>query len=903
MRTKRILLTTLAVTTLLPAMAANYGCDSLEYSPTWTAESITLSFSKSTYYLTNANFTSPQTDTYKCTFDWQPQPNSGKNVQLYLSNSVSTSTTNISNGTFLKLRMASGGNLSLHDSPSGSAQVSATTTDGGMLHVEVYSSKEDGYTLARLIDSTSGDTVEYKRDGHYLLRSLLSYCTGKQAITNVTMYASETKQQKQTWESDTWQTASQNRGLFACLNEDGNTFVSWRARATDTDLTVYTLYRNDDMVGQFTTKTNVTLDGGATTDTYRLEVANDGVTDETQTMTANVSETSYFTIKLGTEPVYLYEGDYSNGKLWFCSASNYNVNKMQDCTETNFYVPNDCSAFDMDGDGEQEIIMKWDPSTSQDNGYASWTANTYIDCYKLNGQQLWRINMGNNIRSGPHYTQMLCYDFDGDGKGEMMLITAPGTKDAAGHYVAGYKTDSIGKVKDYSRGTYNNSGHIVYAPEYVTVFDGTTGLELASTPYYPSYDDGCGSHGWDEPSSSANLWNKGTRFRAAVAMLDGVHPSAVFNRGYYTQSFYTAYNWNGKQLYELWRHDTSTTDTEGSLYGQGSHSLAVADVDGDGCDEILSGASAVDHDGKVLWSTGFGHGDATHLGDFDPEHEGLEFFYINEEKSRNTLWSAALLDAKTGAVLSGRAYDGSDTGRGVIGDFDASHRGSEYCTQVAGGYTDSYLTDAKGNTFAKWYGEGSLATDYVSPDGIANDKASNPNFRIYWDGDLQDEWLDNRHVDHWDATAQTWQRVYTFAYNGKSACAINGTKENPCLQCDILGDWREEAVFYVEDGTDANGRKQYYLVVYTTTIPTEYKLPWLRDDRVYDMAIAWQNVGYNQPPHLSYSPAERFADDATTGIRSVVATPSQSLYNAAGLRLSAPQRGLNIIDGKKVIRW
>ncbi len=899
----KLLLTAIAFLVGLPSWAARYGCDSLDYSATWSSEEITLSVSKSTYYLTNANFTSPQTDNYKFEFDWLPKPNSGKNIQLYLSNSVSTSTTNISNGTFLKLCMGSGGGLSLHDSPSGSAQVSATLTDGGTLHVEVFGNKDGNYTLARIIDTTAGDTVEYKREGHYLLRSLLSYCTGKQTITNAVMYASAETQDDNAWESDIWQTATQNRGLFACLNSEGNTYVSWRARAFDTANTSFRLYRNNVLVGEYATRTNATLDGGNVGDEYRLEVLNGGVADATQTMTAVVNEKPYFAIKLGPEPVYLYEGDYSNGKLWFSPAGNYNANKMEDCTETNTYVPNDCSAYDMDGDGEQEIILKWDPSTCQDNGYGSWTANTYIDCYKLNGQQLWRINMGNNIRSGPHYTQMLCYDFDGDGKGELMLITAPGTKDAAGNHVAGYKPDSNGKVKDYSRGSYNHSGHIVDAPESVTVFDGTTGLELASTPYYPSYDEGCGSHGWDEPSSSANLWNKGTRFRAAVAMLDGVHPSAVFNRGYYTQTFYTAYNWNGKKLYELWRHNTSTTNTEGSLYGQGSHSLAVGDVDVDGCDEILAGASAVDHDGKVLWSTGFGHGDATHLGDFDPTNEGLEFFYINEEKSRNTLWSAALLDAKTGNVLTGRAYDGYDTGRGVIGDFDSSRKGSEYCTPEGGNYEGSKLTDVGGNAYAEWYGLGSLATDYVSPEGIANDKASCPNFRIYWDGDLQDEWLDNRHVDHWDSESQTWQRVYTFIYNGESACSINGTKENPCLQADLLGDWREEAIFYAEDGKDENGRRQFYLVVYNTTIPTEYSLPWLRDDHVYDMAIAWQNVGYNQPPHLSYLPSEKFAKGDATAISVVKeAQPQQRIFNLCGQRLSQPQRGVNIINGRKVMR-
>lgn len=858
--------------------------------------------SKATYYVTNGSFATPSTDNYYVEFDWVATVSS-KNASLYFSTSTSEKTTNIQKGGFFKLRMGTNGSFTAKTVTSGKDDsgnvIEQTVGTNDTLHVSLFAYKDNGEMEITITDKNNGTVVgSYVLSSYYILKSFIGYCSGASvAILNIKEYGETFSM------PDGYTQTAQNRALFACLNNEGNTFVSWRARATDNDNTSYRLYKNGGLIGTFTDKTNTIVNGGSITDNYKIEVYDNGIIDDSQTMTASVKEKPYFKIKLGPEPVYLYEGDYSDGgKLYWCAAENYNVNNLADHSADNYYTPNDCSAYDMDGDGEQEIILKWNPMTWQDNGYGSWTANTYIDCYKLDGTQLWRIDMGNNIRSGPHYTQMLCYDFDGDGKGEMMVITAPGTKDSKGNYVAGYEP-SDGKVKDYSRGTYNHSGHIVDAPEYVTVFNGETGEELASTRFYPSYYDGVGKHGWDEPSSSANLWNKGTRWKAAVAFLDGTHPSAVFNRGYYTQTYWTAYNWNGKNLYELWRHNTSTTNVDGSLYGQGSHSLAVGDVDGDGRDEIIQGASAIDDDGNVLWSTGFGHGDATHLGEFDPDNDGMEFFYINEENSRNTLYSSALLDARTGKVLSGRSYDGYDTGRGVIGDFDSSREGAEYCTQVAGAYTDSYLTDCKGKEYAKWFSQGSLAKSYVSTDGIANDKESYPNFRIYWDGDLYDEWMDNRHVDKWDAENQTWSRVETFAVDGESVNSINSTKENPNLQADILGDWREEAIFYIKDGKDENGRDQYYLVVFTTTIPTEHKLPWLRDDHVYDMAVAWQNVGYNQPPHLSYSPVEKLKNSTVTAINDVetASNDDYKIFNLAGQHVTNPQKGINIINHKKIV--
>jgi len=750
----------------------------------------------------------------------------------------------------------------------------ATPSDG---YANVAKAGDDGYSY----------TVTMLSDAN------LKVCT-KDAAVNITAITVTEKEVESYEMPETRTPAAQNRGLWACQTADGKTFVSWRARKTDTDDTSYILYRNGTLYDTFTGKTNVTIDGTAetyTTDTYTLNVKPGDTVDDTQTMAlaaGAVKAHSWMRIALADEPVVT-----NTGVMW-------NKEGVDD-GYTVRYTPNDMSACDMDGDGQEELIVKWDPSNSQDNGYSGYTANVYIDCYKMDwtvaeptATLMWRINLGQNIRAGAHYTMFLCYDFDGDGKGEMICKTSLGTKDGLGNYVFQSRITERGLdvTRDYTRtddsGTAQKSnGHIGVGEEWLTVFNGTTGAEMASIDFYPKFNV---VSDWHEPSGSSNKYNKGTRFKACVAFLDGKNPSAVYNRGYYSQSFFTAYNWNGTNLYEVWRH-ASTTKGEG-LYGQGNHSLVVDDMDGDGYDEIGTGSAVLDHDGTVLWTSGFGHGDAHHLGDFDPDNEGLEIFYVNEEYNESPL-STALFDAATGNILQGHKQFGMDTGRGLAADISAAHRGAELFSKGD--------NDSEGNTHlvqyvdgtADWLGgsgdyawrNGSLVNGYETTDEagatVTNDKASYPNYRIYWDGDLLDEWMDSRHVDKIDDETDTFYRVYSFDTPTHPARTINGTKENPNLQTDLFGDWREEAIFYdydvtgtttktvssksINDGAEFDyewENRQYYLVVFTTTIPTEHKLPWLRDDHAYDMAIAWQNVGYNQPPHLSYSPVQLFGQEA-----------------------------------------
>lgn len=445
----------------------------------------------------------------------------------------------------------------------------------------------------------------------------------------------------------------------------------------------------------------------------------------------------------------------------------------------------------MDGDGQYELILKWDPSNSKDNSQDGYTGDVLVDAYKLDGTKLWRINLGKNIKAGAHYTQFMVYDLDGDGKADVAMKTADGTKDGPGKVIGNANADYR-----------NEQGRVLSGPEYLTVFQGSTGKELVTANFEPARGN---VSDWGD-----SYGNRVDRFLAGIAYLDGQRPSLIMTRGYYAKTMLVAYNFRDGKLSKLWTLDSSKSGNE-AFAGQGNHNLSIADIDGDGKDEIIFGSMAVDHDGKGMYSTGLGHGDALHTGDLDPGRPGLEVFEVHEDK--NAKYGLSFRDAATGKILWG-VYAGKDVGRGMAADIDPRYPGQEV-------WANGSLYSAKGVK-------------------IGSGAPSSTNFGIWWDGDLLREQLDSNRIDKWDYQNGVSKNVLT----ASGAAANNGTKATPTLQADLLGDWREEVVWRAEDSSA--------LRIYTTAIPTEHRLYTLMHDPVYRLGIAWQNVAYNQPPHTSF---------------------------------------------------
>ena len=568
------------------------------------------------------------------------------------------------------------------------------------------------------------------------------------------------------------------------------------------------------------------------------------------------------------------------------------------------YSPNDCSVGDVDGDGQYELFVKWDPSNAKDNSQGGVTGNVYIDCYQLDGTFLWRVDLGKNIRAGAHYTQFQVYDYDGDGRAEMMCKTAPGAIDGKGNYVNQVATDAKIKAASNTKDWRTSDGRINGGQEYLTVFRGLTGEAIHTIAYFPNRNakaqlsEAEGTFNWDDRSGKndkGSYGNRGERYLAATAYLDGPdnRPSGIFCRGYYTYAYVWAVDFDGEQLKHRWLHssdtkttykvtdaDNKTTTYKGTtctsglgrytMYANGNHNMSVADVDGDGCDEIIWGSAALDNDGKMLYAVGFGHGDAIHLADLDPDRPGLELFDVHEEKGTYA-WD--IHDAATGEILWKGGQSGADNGRGLAADIQST-RGYEFWSAY-GGFDSASRNQ---NPFNAQTGKQSGTTK------------PSMNFRIYWDGDLRDELLDGTTITKYGGSTLGVGSTPIANLGSPSSC--NGTKATPCLQADIFGDWREEVILW--STTD-----HATLNIYSTTTTTKYRVPTLMHDHTYRMGVAWQNTAYNQPPHLGYYLPDYIDGKLPTSVPHVplVAVPQQQTeyYDLQGRKLNGPKPGLNII--------
>jgi len=585
-----------------------------------------------------------------------------------------------------------------------------------------------------------------------------------------------------------------DRGLYVCRNHANNgNFISWRIYGTE--------WEN----GEPTVAFNVYRDGTLLTP---LPIGKSNYLDLDADAGARYIVK---TVENGLEIEEFGAGVWS--KPWWGIPLNVPSGGTTPDGVAYTYSPNDMSVGDVDADGQLEYILKWDPSNSQDNSKSGYTGNVFIDCYEFDGTFKWRIDLGKNIRAGAHYTQFIVYDLDNDGKAELACKTAPGTKDGTGNYLSSGPASSDNDGADY-RTSGSWPGFITSGPEYLTIFNGETGAELSTVYYIPNRDP---NTGWGK---STEDYNRVDRFLACVAYLDAKNPSLIMCRGYYGRTALTAWNWNGTALSQLWTFDTGNNSSN-AYYGQGNHNLAVGDLDGDGHDEIQYGAMAIDHDGTGLYPTGYGHGDAGHLTDMDPNVDGLEYFMPHEEGPH---YGCHLINTKSQKILFSTTSSG-DNGRGVCYDVDENNFGYECWSYDGQGMTDVY-----GNVL-----HAKLPTTAGNGETV--------NFGIWWDGDLMRELLDRTVITKYNASNETTARTWTI-YSDIAVGMNNGSKNNPCLMGDILGDWREEIILRSSNND--------YIYILPTTVPTDYNYYTLLHDVQYREAIAWQNVGYNQPPHPSF---------------------------------------------------
>ena len=699
------------------------------------------------------------------------------------------------------------------------------------------------------------------------------------------------------------QMESIDRGLVGCAVSETEAYLSWRLLATDAADVSFDLYKQQED-GSFVQLNKKPLKKGT-----------------------NFTDTGYDASKAVTYQVVCHgetatEG-CTGGNCWTIPANSVGQNYISIPLQTlEGHTPGDCSVGDLDGDGRYEIVVKQEMSP-RDNSGSGLTGETKLEAYRLDGTFLWRINLGKNIREGAHYTQFLVYDFDGDGKAEIVCKTADGTVDGLGEVIGDAKADwreqpeassarrgqaqspaprmdrqpgqpgmgrpdapRMGQRPDRRPSAQNaaeerearekmsywwrrmesytmsgqeapqavrdsfmadfrkydfagrmqrereqaprGGGHILSGPEYLTIFEGATGKALQTIDYVPARYPGKIKPTKEE---LASVWgdgngNRSDRYLACVAYLDGRHPSIVMCRGYYTRATLAAFDWDGQALKARWFFDSDDKEhPENRIYrGQGNHNLSVADVDGDGFDEIVYGNMVVDHDGSGLYSTRIGHADAMHVGDLDPERPGLEVFNSQEPVGD---YGMNFRNAGTGEIYWNYPTDSAAValerkrqgpGRAVAFDIDPRYPGSE-CWVYGGGISGLY--NCKGEK-------------------ISDRTPNSCNFAVWWDADPQRELLDRNTISKYN-----WEKdTVEVLFQARECVSNNGTKATPALSADLFGDWREEVMLRTRDNRE--------LRIYFTDIPCDKRRVTLMHDPVYRLGIAWQNVAYNIPPHVSY---------------------------------------------------
>lgn len=647
-----------------------------------------------------------------------------------------------------------------------------------------------------------------------------------------------------------------DRGLIA-IKTDGGVYLSWRLFDSEDNIfgsadknVSFNVYRDGKKISEVATKTNY-VDSTVGTN-YSVAPVINGVEGE-KCNPVTVYNNSYFDIPLlkpDDETIY----DPSGNEL-----------------ATYSFFPADCSTGDVDGDGEYEIIVKWTSSEHDvgSPGDPAYSGTVHLAAYKLDGTKLWKndIALGKNVYSSAHTVQFLVYDFDGDGKSEVMCQTSLGSKDGQGKYVsnAAQTDEEIKAITDEENSTadYRGYGRVVEGKEFLTVFNGETGvaMDTINLPTTRGSENGV-DYGDD-------FGNRSNRFVSDIAYLDGEKPYAIYLRGYYfgrngkQRTSIAGISWDGTALSPTYRFDTQKGqegyyDGAYQYVGNGNHNCTVADVDNDGKDEFITGALCMevndDNEFRPKWCTYLQHGDALHIGNYDPTHTGFEFFTVHEDSGTNSLsgnditldFGMSVIDAETGNIMF---HEGAsdDTGRGVMANVGA------------GGY---YQIWSAKNSARQSNG----GTDFTTATSLTGRNTPSMNFRIFWDGDLYDNLLDGANITDWNGRNMS----NIFSAGNYDCVSINGTKANPSLQADLFGDWREEVVYPTGDGTA--------LRVFSTTDTTDYKIKTLMQDPVYRSGVAAEQTAYNQPPHVGfYMGKEVFETRKITSI-TITTQPTRTSY-------------------------
>lgn len=739
-----------------------------------------------------------------------------------------------------------------------------------------------------------------------------------------------------------------DRGVVAVRMADmDHVFISWRLNGYEPEGSKFNLYRDGILLTPVPISlTNFKDTEGSLSSKYSVGLVVDGVETE-RSAPATVWENQYLEIPMASPPPVTTLDIVTDG-------SSETLDRPAE------FRPNDVHVADLDGDSRYDFVVKLVPS-NQNDPMGNYADKTYLDGYTIDGEHLYRIDLGANLRSQRHGIQPLVYDFDGDGRAEIAVITADGTvslrPNPAGNGTYGtfggfdsqpeiYGTldpnydvisvigdpREVGKsvqhgrwVQDASEDYMNQKG-----PLFLTVFDGLTGEEIHTVPYDPQtsregYEiavngypegpvtvDGFTFEGYDLPDGAMPIntaaqngvrsWGKYSnhswRMNSVVAYLDGETPGMVFQRGIYlgrvALSAYTLEKTSdgNRRLVQEWRADTYDSSSEGGqprfggIDAQGNHNISVGDLDGSGKDSIIIGSSAIKYDGTLLWTVNRGHGDAQHLGKYDPTRAGLQYMTVQERAS----YGFTFVDAATGKDIARRQTAESDTGRGIIGiwgDFGGAHAVISASNGTGGFAYKGGLGAA--NALTKLEDVHNLPS---VPDHETGKATTNANFRIYWDGDLWDEMMDG-----YDPTGTKDREkeygIYKYIedtdkveliFNTEGAETIDFTKMPPSAVADIFGDWREEFIARSADNSSIR--------IYTTVLPTEYRYYTFMHDALYRVSAARQYSGYNQPPHIGFYLADR---DGQRDLQ-----PDANIYLADGKSIfidSHPQAESAVIAG------